>query len=136
MNYSVVPSLFCIQSLLFSHMLQPLALFNNLSFYKSKIMPKAKEHSMEVKKIVLAMHNDGKGYGKISKELKLPKSTVQSIIKKVKDVGHLENLPRSGCLAKVSSTDIQRVVREVNKNPRVTRDEVRSILEQVSVDQL
>lgn len=102
MNYSVVPSLFCIQSLLFSHMLQPLALFNNLSFYKSKIMPKAKEHSKEVKEIVLAMHNDGKGYGKISKELKLPKSTVQSIIKKVKDVGHLENLPRSGRPAKVS----------------------------------
>ena len=41
MNYSVAPSLFCIQSSLISHMLQPLALFNNLSFYKSKIMPKA-----------------------------------------------------------------------------------------------
>ena len=83
-------------------MLHPLALFNHLSFYKSKIMPKAKEHSMEVKKIVLAMHNDGKGYDKISKELKLPKSTVQFIFKKVKDVGHLKNLPRSVRPAKVS----------------------------------
>ena len=59
-------------------------------------MPKAKEHSMEVKKIMLTMHNEGKGYDKISKDLQLPKSTVQSIIKKVKDSGNLENLSRSG----------------------------------------
>ena len=76
-----------------------------------------------MKKIVLAVHNDGKGYGKISKELKLPKSPLQSIIKKVKDVGHQENLPWRGRLAKVSLTGTRRVVREVNKNPRVTSDE-------------
>ena len=39
---------------------------------------------MEVKEIVLAMHNEEKGYGKIFKDLQLPKSTVQSIIRKVK----------------------------------------------------
>ena len=84
---------------------------------------------MEVKKIVLAMHKEEKGYGKISKDLQLPKSTVLSIIKKVKDSGNLENLSRSGRPAKVSTTGIRRIVREVNKNPRVTRDENRSILE-------
>ena len=59
-------------------------------------MPKVEEHSMEVKKIVFAMQNDGKKNNKISKELRLPKSSVQSIIRKVKDVGYLENLSRSG----------------------------------------
>ena len=78
---------------------------------------------------MLAMHNEEKGYGKISKDLQLPKSTVQSIIKKVKDSGNLENLSRSGRPAKVSTTGIRRIVREVNKNPRVTSDEIRSILE-------
>ena len=85
---------------------------------------------MEVKKIVLAMHNGEKGYGKISKDLQLPKSTVQSIIKKVKDSGDLENLSRSGRPAKVSTTgsyptDCPRGQIE----PRVTRDEIRLILE-------
>ena len=70
-----------------------------------------------------------KGYDKISKDLQLPKSTVQSIIKNVKDSGNLENLSRSGRPAKVSTTGIRRIVREVYKNPRVTRDEIRSILE-------
>ena len=41
-------------------------------------MPKAKEH--EGKEIVLAKHNEEKGYSKISKDLQLSKSTVQSII--------------------------------------------------------
>ena len=36
-------------------MLQPLALFDDLSFYKSKILTKIK-NSMEVKKIASAMH--------------------------------------------------------------------------------
>ena len=43
-------------------------------------MPKANEHSMEAKEIVLAMHNDGEGKGKIPKELKLPKSTIQESV--------------------------------------------------------
>ena len=91
---------------------------------------------MGVKKIVLAMQIDGKGYEKISKELKLTKSTVQFIIKKVKDIGHLENLHRSGRPSKVFPTGIGKIVRKVNKNLRVTSDELRSILEQVLVDQV
>ena len=84
---------------------------------------------MEVKKIVLAMHNEEKGYGKICKDLQLPKSTVQSIIKKVKGSGNLENLSRSGRPAKVSTTGIRRIVREDQQEPSFTRDEIRSILE-------
>ena len=94
---------------------------------------------MEVKKIVLAMHNEEKGYGKISKDLQLPKSTVQSIIKKVKDSGDLENLSRSGRPAKVSTTGIRRIVREVNKNPvlpEMKLDRSWRILAPVSVVQL
>ena len=87
-------------------------------------MPKVKEHSMVVKKIVFVMHNGGDGYSKISKALKLPKSTLQFIIEKVKDVGYLENLPRSRRPAKDSPTGIRRVAIEVNKNSRVTRDGV------------
>ena len=85
------------------------------------------------------MHNEEKGYGKISKDLQLPKSTVQSIIKKVKDSGNLENLSRSGRPAKVSTTGIRRIVREVNKNPvlpEMKLDRSWRILAPVSVVQL
>ena len=51
---------------------------------------------MKMEKIVLAIRNVRKGYCKIFKELELPKSMVKPIIKKVKDIGHLENLPRIG----------------------------------------
>ena len=71
---------------------------------------------MESRTIVLAMHNDGKGYCKISKKLKLPKSIVKSIIKKVKDVGHLENLTRNKGPLKVSSIGMLRVSRSIVRN--------------------
>ena len=44
-------------------------------------MVKTKEHSEDLRKCVVAFHDKGEGYDKISKKLSLPKSTILAIIK-------------------------------------------------------
>uniref|UniRef100_A0A8C4TNQ4 Transposase Tc1-like domain-containing protein n=1 Tax=Erpetoichthys calabaricus TaxID=27687 RepID=A0A8C4TNQ4_ERPCA len=59
-------------------------------------------------------HKSGEGYRKISAALKVPMSTVASIIRKWKKFKITRTLPRSG----------RALVREVTKNPMVTLSEL------------
>ena len=66
----------------------------------------------------------GEGYRKISAALKVPMSTVASIIRKSKKFGTTSTLPRAGRLSKLSDRGRRALVREVTENPMVTLSEL------------
>ncbi len=74
----------------------------------------------ELRDRIVARHRSGQGYKKNSAALKVPKSTVASIILKWKTFGTTRTLPRAGRPAKLSYRGRRALVREVKKNPKIT----------------
>ncbi|XP_072314760.1 chromodomain-helicase-DNA-binding protein 3 isoform X2 [Eucyclogobius newberryi] len=60
------------------------------------VCPKTKEHDVGQRQRVVDLWKDGKSEGAIGLELKMPKSTVHSIIVKYRLSNTVENLPRNG----------------------------------------
>ena len=81
---------------------------------------KSKELSVELWDIIMRRPRSGEGYKTISRVLKVPKSTVRSIIRKQKEYGTPQTLPRAVCLTKLSNWVRRTLVREVSKNPMTT----------------
>ena len=81
---------------------------------------KSKELPKELRDRIVARHRSGQGYKIISAALKVPKSTVASIILKWKKFGTTRTLPRPGRPAKLSNRGRRALVREVKKNPKIT----------------
>ncbi len=79
---------------------------------------RSKELPEELRDRIVARHRSGQGYKKISAALKVPESTVASIILKWKTFGTTRTLPRAGRPAKLSYRGRRALVREVKKNPR------------------
>ncbi len=79
---------------------------------------RSKELPEELRDRTVARHRSGQGYKKISAALKVPKSTVASIILKWKTFGTTRTLPRAGRPAKLSYRGRRALVREVKKNQR------------------
>ena len=65
------------------------------------------------------------GYKTISGVLKVPKSTVSFIIRKWKEYGTTQTLPRAGRPTKLSKWTRRTLVREVTKNTMTTLTELR-----------
>ena len=59
-------------------------------------MGKTQEHSDDVRRKVVELHNSRNGHKKISKQLKIPISTIMAIIKKFKTTGDVKNQPGRG----------------------------------------
>lgn len=57
---------------------------------------KTKEHDLVQRQRVVDLWKDGKSEGAIGQELRMPKSTVHSIIVKYRLSNTVENLPRNG----------------------------------------
>lgn len=57
---------------------------------------KTKEHDIMQRQRVVDLWKDGKSEGSIGQELRMPKSTVHSIIVKYRLSNTVENLPRNG----------------------------------------
>ena len=55
-------------------------------------MRKTRENSNDVRQRVVELLKSGNGYKKIAKQLKMPTSTIRSIIKKLKTTGGVKNL--------------------------------------------
>ncbi|KAG2468107.1 TCB1 transposase, partial [Polypterus senegalus] len=85
---------------------------------------RSKELPEELRDRIVARHRSGHGYKKNSAALKVPKSTVASIILKWKTFGTTRTLPRAGHLAKLSYWGRRALVREVKKNPKITLAEL------------
>uniref|UniRef100_A0A3P8TY65 Transposase Tc1-like domain-containing protein n=1 Tax=Amphiprion percula TaxID=161767 RepID=A0A3P8TY65_AMPPE len=81
---------------------------------------RSKELPKELRGRIVARHRSGQGYKRISAALKVPKSTVASIILKWKKFGTTRTLPRPGRPAKLSNRGRRALVREVKKNPKIT----------------
>ncbi|KAG2457260.1 TCB1 transposase, partial [Polypterus senegalus] len=85
---------------------------------------RTKELPEELRDRIVARHRSGQGYKTISAALKVPKSTVASIILKWKMFGMTTTLPRAGRPAKLSYRRRKALVREVKKNPKITLAEL------------
>ncbi|KAG2467689.1 TC1A transposase, partial [Polypterus senegalus] len=85
---------------------------------------RSKELPEELRDRIVARHRSGQGYKKSSAALKVPKSTVASIILKWKTFVTTRTLPRAGRPAKLSYRGRRALVREVKKNPNITLAEL------------
>ncbi|KAG2470039.1 TCB1 transposase, partial [Polypterus senegalus] len=85
---------------------------------------RSKELPEELRDRIVARHRSGQGYKKNSAALKVPKSTLASIILKWRTFGTTRTLPRAGCPAKLSYRGRRALVREVKKNPKITLAEL------------
>ncbi len=81
---------------------------------------RSKELPEELRDRIVARHRSGQGYKKNSAALKVPKSTVASIILKWKTFGTTRTLPRAGRPAKLSYRGRRALVREIKKKTKIT----------------
>ena len=86
-------------------------------------MRKAKELSKDLREKGLQLYKAVKGYKKISKDLKMPISSVQALIKKWKIKGSVDTKPQSGRPTKISATIARKIVQVAKKNPHATSAE-------------
>ncbi len=92
---------------------------------------RSKELPEELRDRIVARHRSGQGYKKHSAALKVPKSTVASIILKWKTFGTTRTLPRAGRPAKLSYRGRRALVREVKKNPKITVAELQRCIREM-----
>ncbi|KAK3564615.1 hypothetical protein QTP86_023754 [Hemibagrus guttatus] len=85
---------------------------------------KSKELCVDLRDRIVWRHRSGEGYRKLSATLKVPVSTVDSIIHKWKKFGTTRTRPRAGRPAKPSDRGRRTLVREVTENPMVTLKEL------------
>ncbi|MBN3290452.1 TCB1 transposase, partial [Polypterus senegalus] len=85
---------------------------------------KSKELSVDLRDRIVSRHKSGEGYRKVSAALKVPMSTVASIIRKWKKFETTRTLPRAGRPSILSDRGRRALVREVTKNPMVTLSEL------------
>lgn len=95
----------------------------------STTMGKSKELSTDLKKRIVDLKKSGKSLGAISKQLQVPRSTVQTIVCKYKVHGIVVSLPRSGRKRKLSPAAERKLVRMVKSQPRTTKKQVCDELE-------
>ncbi len=89
---------------------------------------RSKELPEELRDRIVARHRSGQGYKKMSAALKVPKSTVASIILKWKTFGTTRTLPRSG---QTELSGRRALVREVKKNPKITVAELQRCIREM-----
>ena len=94
--------------------------FFKLSASLLDIMGKSKEISQDLRKQIVDLHKSGSSLGAISKGLKVPRSSVQTIVHKYKHHDTTQPSYRSGRRRVQSPRDERTVLRKVQINPRTT----------------
>ena len=95
---------------------------------------KKKEHSSDVRQVIVDLHIKGKSYRIIGKQLNLHPCTVEPIIRKWKEQDFTINCPRTGTPRKLSSCVVSRIVRFVKNHPRTTRKELVKDLQTADIE--
>ncbi|CAJ0929007.1 unnamed protein product [Ranitomeya imitator] len=90
---------------------------------------KTKELSEDWRNQIVRKHEQSQGYKSISKDLNVPVSTVRSVIKKCKAHGTVANLPRCGRKRKIDKRFQRKIVRMLDKEPRLTSKQVQAALQ-------
>ena len=93
-------------------------------------MGKSKEISQDLRKKIVDLHKSGSSLGAISKCLKVPRSSVQTIVRKYKHHGTTQPSYRSGRRRVLSPRDERTLVRKVQINPRTTAKDLVKMLEE------
>ncbi|CAJ0939345.1 unnamed protein product [Ranitomeya imitator] len=112
-----------------SNLTQPLScvlVCTTLSMEKRK---KTRELSEDLRNRIVRKHEQSQGYKSISKDLNVPVSTVRSVIKKCKAHGTVANLPRCGGKRKIDKRFQRKIVRMLDKEPRLTSKQVQAALQ-------
>ena len=91
----------------------------------------SKELAVELRDTIVRRHQFREGCRTISKVLKVPRSTVSSIIRKWKEYGTTQTLPRAGHLTKLSNRARRTLVMEVTKNPMTPLTKLQSSLDEM-----
>ena len=81
------------------------------------MVPRGKELSEDLKRRIVALHENGQGYKKIANTLKLSWSTVAKIIQRFKRAGSTQNRPRVNRPKKLS-TCAERYIQMLSLNDR------------------
>ena len=81
-------------------------------------MGKSKEISQDLRKTIVDLHKSGLSLGAISKRLKVPRSSLQTIVRKYNHHGTTQPSYRSGRRHVLSPRDERTLVRKVQINPR------------------
>ena len=112
-------------------------MIHSLDSATNATMGKSTELSTDLKRRIVDLNKSGKSLGAISKQLQVPRSTVQTIVCKYKLHGIVVSLPRSGRKCKLSPAAERKLVRMVKSQPRTTKkqvwDEIEADGTQVSV---
>uniref|UniRef100_A0AAZ3NPA6 Sleeping Beauty transposase HTH domain-containing protein n=1 Tax=Oncorhynchus tshawytscha TaxID=74940 RepID=A0AAZ3NPA6_ONCTS len=95
-------------------------------------MGKSKEISQDFRKKT-GDHKSGSSLGAISKCLRVPHSSVQTIVCKYKHHGTTQPAYRSGRRRILSPRDERTLVRKVQINPRTTARDLVKMLEETSI---
>ncbi|CAJ0923427.1 unnamed protein product [Ranitomeya imitator] len=90
---------------------------------------KTKELSEDLRNQIVRKHEQSQGYKSISKDLNVPVSTVRSVIKKFKAHGTVANLPTCGRKIKIDKRFQRKIVRMLDKEPRLTSKQVQAALQ-------
>uniref|UniRef100_A0AAZ3SJI4 Sleeping Beauty transposase HTH domain-containing protein n=1 Tax=Oncorhynchus tshawytscha TaxID=74940 RepID=A0AAZ3SJI4_ONCTS len=93
-------------------------------------MGKSKEISQELRMKIVDLHKSGSSLGAISKCLKVPRSSLQTIVRKYKHHGTTQPSFHSGRRRVLSHRDVRTLVRKVQINPRTTAKDLVKMLEE------
>ncbi len=96
-------------------------------------MGKAKELSKDLREKEVELYRTGKRYKKIPKDLRMPISRVQTLIKTWKKRGSADTKPRSGTPTKISATTARKIVRDAKKNPQIISADIPASLQKRGV---
>ncbi len=90
---------------------------------------KCKELSVDLRENIVEKHGQSQGYKSISRDLNVPVSTVRNIIKRFTAYGIVANLPGHGRKSKINEKLQRRIVRMVDKEPRLTSKQIQADLQ-------
>ena len=93
-------------------------------------MGKSKEISQDLRKRNVDLHKSGSSLGAISKCVKVPRSSVETIVRKYKHHGTTQPSHHSGRRRVLSPRDECTLVRKVQINPRTTAKDLVKMLEE------
>ncbi len=85
--------------------------------------------SEDLRSKIVEKYQQSQGYKSISRDLKVPLSTVRNIIKKFITHGTVANLPGRGRKRKIDERMQRRIVRMVDKQPQSTSTQIQAVLQ-------
>ncbi len=97
-----------------------------LSMEKRK---KCKKLSVDLREKIVEKHGQSQDYKTISRDLNVPVSTVCNIINRFTAHGTVANLPERGLKSKINEKLQRRIVRMVDKEPRLTSKQIQADLQ-------